>query len=369
MRKGIVWLLAAMVFAFNTGIPNIHYQDEGLAAALLRGELYLNNTGKNFFDTAVYKGKAYWPLGIYPSVLMMPLVWTRLAVSPQNILKMAVAGLTGLLIYLTARVRGISKSDSFWWMVTICLGSVYLSVALMPSSWYLAQVIVVGWWWLAILEYFTRQRWQLIGFWMGGIMLTRMTAGLGLIYWLGKTKRWRTLLLIPVICAGIYGGYNYLRFGRIWEQGYAYQLMPPQLLADYNAGLFNLRHIPNNSYYLLLAGPKFLREWPFVKADPMGMSVWISSPWLIYLFLVKWRREDGWLWAAAGIILVPIIGFFGTGWVQWGYRYALDFLPLVWMWLMGKMKERYPAGLPAGFKILSAAAIVTNMFLFLTWRP
>jgi hypothetical protein len=61
------------------------------------------------------------------------------------------------------------------------------------------------------------------------------------------------------------------------------------------------------------------------------MSIFITSPGLLYAVRAPWRRSASW-WLAlcALIVLIPTLLYYGGGWLQYGYRYALDSIPFVW---------------------------------------
>jgi hypothetical protein len=60
------------------------------------------------------------------------------------------------------------------------------------------------------------------------------------------------------------------------------------------------------------------------------MGLFFTSPALVYVFRAKLREPlVQACWARTLSVLVPIITFYGIGYVQFGYRYALDFMPFL----------------------------------------
>jgi hypothetical protein len=95
-------------------------------------------------------------------------------------------------------------------------------------------------------------------------------------------------------------------------------------------GLFSLVHVPMNLDYLLIHMPFPIRDFPYLRPDGLGLSVFLTSPGL--LFAIRADRRDRrvwWLWGAAGLVLVPTLLYYGGGWLQYGYRYFLDSVPFV----------------------------------------
>jgi hypothetical protein len=92
------------------------------------------------------------------------------------------------------------------------------------------------------------------------------------------------------------------------------------------------------------------------------MSLFLTCPYLLRLF---WLRYKGWeAWSAMLTVLgigFPILLYYGIGWRQFGYRYALDFLPWLHFLLLrnwGGNKE-----MSAGGKGLILLSTCGNMFL------
>jgi len=61
------------------------------------------------------------------------------------------------------------------------------------------------------------------------------------------------------------------------------------------------------------------------------MSIFLTSPGLLYAIRAPWRESRSWwLAGAALLVLIPTLLYYGGGWLQYGYRYALDSIPFVW---------------------------------------
>jgi hypothetical protein len=61
------------------------------------------------------------------------------------------------------------------------------------------------------------------------------------------------------------------------------------------------------------------------------MSIFITSPGLLYAVRARWRESRVWWLALAALfVLIPTLLYYGGGWLQYGYRYALDSIPFVW---------------------------------------
>ena len=65
----------------------------------------------------------------------------------------------------------------------------------------------------------------------------------------------------------------------------------------------------------------------------LGTSILLSAPGLLLaLFAFRWRgRTRLGIGTAVAVVLIAVfnLGHFSQGWVQWGYRFSLDFLPFL----------------------------------------
>ncbi len=102
------------------------------------------------------------------------------------------------------------------------------------------------------------------------------------------------------------------------------------------SGLFALKFLPENFYYMNLAVPRpsitdgVLRFAP----DEWGGSMWIGTPALLYLFVTwrQWWQDHARRTLVLGTvpIVIMLLLYHNTGWRQLGhYRFSLDFLPII----------------------------------------
>ena len=60
----------------------------------------------------------------------------------------------------------------------------------------------------------------------------------------------------------------------------------------------------------------------------MGMASFLTSPALLLALRAPWRDRRAWLLAGAFLFtLLPSLLYYGGGWLQFGYRYALGAFP------------------------------------------
>lgn len=133
--------------------------------------------------------------------------------------------------------------------------------------------------------------------------------------------------------------YNFFRFGSIFESGYTYQHYAAHFAQDKQMyGYFNSAYIPKNFYYMFLNLPSVSKDFPYFTFDEEGNSVLFTSPFLLLALLIFKRKywlnnrmkfiNLSCLFGASAIIFI-LLNFWGTGWVQFGYRYFLDVIPFL----------------------------------------
>lgn len=181
----------------------------------------------------------------------------------------------------------------------------------------------------------------------------------------GNRKPWAALdgfVAIPIALGVATLLYNYGRFGSIFDFGYA---RIPGVLEEpwYQHGIFSLHAIPGNAHAMLFETWKRISRFPHLVPTGFGGSIFLSSPFLIYLFRIGAR--DATLktlsWCAIGILTLVLWCHGNPGGWQFSYRYAMELLP--WMFLI--LLESSPRRVRLLEIILLIAAILINAYA--TW--
>lgn len=393
-------VMLAVLFAALLGynlLVKTHQQFVYLADSFSKGKLYFQEEhqpslaiktkdGKIIWtDTApCFRDKRCWPLGPFPAVLLLPLVIIFGTGLLQGYASFPLTLLNFYLLFRLAKKFELRSGDALWLAAFFVFGSVYLGVAVFPVSWYFAQVVAVTALLLSLFEYFEKRRPWLIGIYLALALATRSNLILAALFfvlsafwekddWRRKVKNLIQLALPILAAALLLIFYNYARFGNVLESGYNFQDIPPPFSAARSEGLFSWRHLPANLFFLLLRGPNpvlarpdaFVLKYPYITADVWGMSIFLTSPVLIYLFAARWR--DRLVKAAALtslLILLPIITYYGIGTVQLGYRYALDFYPFLYLILCQALAPK----VPTRAKILVALGVLLNWHFLLHFQ-
>jgi hypothetical protein len=226
------------------------------------------------------------------------------------------------------------------------LGTVHVTLAIFGQVWHTSQLLAflfVGLAYLSAIQLDGAAAFFITGLFMGSAMLTRnhlLFAGIWPAYhlieknWCDRTKLFKYISvgLLPVIIMGLlFLYYNFVRFGDPAELGYSYHQMAPFFRANYQKyGPFNLHYLPTNFYYQYIHYPFPFRD----QTTLMGNSLFLLSPVFFFAFKGIYReyRNPNIILLIISIVLtsIPILLLMGTGWVQYGPRYTLDFtIPLL----------------------------------------
>lgn len=360
-----VFVVVLAVYVTVTPRPHGFYHHYVyMAKAFLAGRVDLVSVPIHYHDLIHLNGKVYAPFQPLPAVLLMPLVALKgEAAHPgrlgQIIAALAVAGFVGSLGRL-----GRTRAVRLFAGAALGLGSVLWSVTAIGSTWFFAHTVVTLMLVLVIWELAGPARGWLVGVWLACAWLARATLlpaipAMALLLLL-RHRAVRPLIGFGLASAAglaILAAYNYARFGDALEAGYGMlSLALPSAVAVGQTGYVGLEYIPRHLYTMLFRAPVLLDAWPFLKPDPGGMALAFTSPVIVrLLFGHQPRRALAWLLPVAAVV-GPTLIFFSTGWIQFGYRYSLDWWPFVLVLLAYALGER-PTVVDYG---LLAAAVAMN---------
>jgi hypothetical protein len=378
----ILTCFLALAIAFNFSLGG-EQQFSYLAKAFLAGKTYFLEEPGTWADTTFYNGHYYYPPGPLPAVVLMPFVgvFDKFGLFfSQGYLQFLLVFLVFGLVYRLARILSHPRESALYLAFAFCFASAFLGVAFWPWRSFFGHVLATLFLLAALVEFLTRRRFWLIGGLFGLIVLTRITAGLGIVFFglaiifSRENVKFKNLLLLLVpwlLAFALLGLYNFINFGHLLETGYGTEIMPfPAFAQARSLGVFSLTHLPTNLYYFLLSFPlpvvrtdsAYVLAFPFIQANPWGMSIFLTSPYLLYLFAIRrWDTPSRLLVVTIIIIAIPLLLLYATGYRQFGYRYALDFFPflfLLWLKNLGRLTR--------GLKLLIVASAVFNLYLFIT---
>ncbi len=378
----------ASAHAFDAGRPDLFY----LADAFLHGRTWLS-VPLGPYDVIFYNGHYYVPFPPFPSIAFLPLVAvTGPAVAHQwePLINGSLAATdVGLAWWLLGRLGVVRLGDRFWLTVLLALSTPIWWVTTRGGVWHTGHLMAVMLTLGALIEVFGARRPWLLGLLVGAAFLTRpplafavpyfawavgappavdlgleaTPAGFRLPSWLEPERwpwrRWIALGLGVLPAVAFFFWYNAVRFGSPLESGYELATLPGWLAALRDQGLFSISHLGMNIDYLFLHLPKLIPEFPWFKPDGLGLSIFLTSPGLLLALRADWRSRQSWALALTfAIVLLPDLLYYGGGWLQYGYRYALDAIPFAFA-LCGLAAARH--GVDWFWRLLIAIGVLVNL--------
>jgi len=293
------------------------------------------------------------------------------------------AGLNPTLLFLllrALRARGLSRRsevDDLWLTAMFGVGSVYYFCSVVGEVWFTAQIMAVtlsiGYVWASLearrpvlagifvaLGFATRPPWLVLPLFL--FEAVRVVGGRD---GLRDPKSRRALLssLLKFAAPIAVGGaalavYNYARFQNPFEFGHRF--MPVQWQDRmFRFGLFNYHFLSRNLAAALVLLPRIMIRYPYVQVSQHGMSLLVTSPNLAYTVMPQERSPlTKALWFTIITTALPSLLYQNSGYVQWGYRFSLDYM--IYFMVLLAVGNRPLTKL---FRALVVVAFAVNLFL------
>jgi hypothetical protein len=356
-----------------------------LADSFLHGKTYFINGEAQiggWVDTALFNNKHYWPQGFLPPFILSPFVLVFGINFQMSYLSFILVLIIFIIVYKLNNLLKIKKNDSLWLAFFLVFSTIFLAQILLVNSYAFNKILVMMFLLLALYEFFSRRRFWLCGLYIALAGLTRGSAYFAILFFileiLFNHNVWRIKLkelfffLLPVfISVLVMFFYNYIRFGNILESGYNLQILAlPFFEKMREIGLFSLKHIPTNIYYFLFKGPEFVAHsqqmmvlsYPYISFNWWGLSIIFTSPLFLYLLFKIKFNDKRIIYSLLTIFTIAacIFSYYGIGFTQFGYAYALDFYPFLYLILVMCLAED---GLTKRLKIIIFLSFLFNVYL------
>ncbi len=347
-----------------------------LADAFLHGQLFLTDHPSWLSELIPHDGVCYVPYPPMPAVLLMPFVAVFGTGFPQQDAS-CLFGAAGVgLAWLMLGRFGLSTPVRALLTATFGLGTDLWYITVTGTAWYISHATAVMFAVAAVILALDRRWPWLCGLLLGLATLARLPVGLGapfylaLLLGLGWPPRlprgaWEGAIRTTIaFAAGLavpmafYAVYNLARWGTPVDLGYT---SIPGVLKEpyYQQGILSIAYIPRHLYAIFLRSWNFVDHPPWLQPSWWGLSLFLTTP--LFAWLIRARRSDPLTaWAAIGIALtlVPIITHGNIGFTQFGYRFALDFQPLLFVVLA----RVFAGGISRAAVVAAAASIAINAY-------
>jgi hypothetical protein len=362
-----------LIYYATSGQSNPQNQYVRLADSFLHGRLYLEDAPAylelaRYHDNGVAcppgetgcKGFVVEPP--VPAVLLMPFV-AVFGVDLNQVLVSIAFGVAAMgLFWVAGRQMGWDMRLSAAMTVLLALGTNFWWAAGDGSLWQFAHVCSVFFMMAALVEATGRKRPWLVGLLLGLAGLSRLPTFLAFPFYLHLALRdtreqwkWREVLHDRRVISKallFFGGlgvmailvmaYNYARFHTIVDLGNFH----PQYAAEpwFAKGRLNISYIPRHIQAIFYLGPDLDENHiPFFKPSVFGMALFMVTPAFLYAFDARMGRIEVAAAAALALVMIPDILHGTTGWTQFGYRFSMDYLPMLAVLAASGMEYRMGA--------------------------
>ena len=310
-----------------------------------------------------------------PTLLMLPsaMISGRAGndVIPTLLIAALILPLTLLLLRRLAEAKLSQRTvrEDLWLVGALAFGSVMFFSAVQGKVWYTAHVVGVV---LALVYAWASieaKRPIIAGLALGAAALTRTP--MAFMFPLFVLEAWRMVdgdrralvkplvkFAVPVAVFAIAGMiYNYVRFDSPTEFGHTY-LEVRQAGQIEQWGLMSYHYVSRNLAVALTLLPELPGRAPWLQISGHGLAIWFTTPILLYLM---WPREKPAIYRAllitTAFVALPVLLYQNSGWVQFGYRFSLDYMVFLLMLLAvgGRPLTRIGKG-------LIIAGVVINLF-------
>ncbi|MFK7989675.1 MAG: hypothetical protein AB8I08_26895 [Sandaracinaceae bacterium] len=313
------------------------------------------------------------------------------------------AGLAPALLWLVLRrlreekISPRSPREDLLLVTVFAFGSVYFSTAVQGSVWFSAHIVASALLMLFFLFGIGAKRPFWAGVALGLCFWTRPSTSLFALFFLLEAMRvnrrpnaraadpeagvWRRLgrwilgadpvatikaclpFAAPIlVVGGVAMWMNHARFADPFEFGHTYLIIRWRPRIE-KWGLFNFHYFSKNLAVFVASLPWLSAATPWVKISRHGLALWFTSPNLLpALWPKRVTPMMVSLFVVTAMIAVWDLCYQNSGWVQFGYRFSLDYMPALIV-LLALSRRRFGVG----FGLLLAFAIAVNLFGAITF--
>lgn len=350
----LLYFAGLLVYGLLAG-PRLRYRNPNefvaLAEALLHGRLWISAQLAPILDLAEYQGRFFVPYPPAAAVLYLPAVAVFGRGAYHGVLHLLLAASILPLFYLAisryTSETGHNRQEQLWLVLLLAFGTPIATLATNSNVYYTGQVTAVVFICLYLATAYRGRHPVWAGLALGAAFMARSAVILGFPIILaeiwrsrpqpGQTPHWFTGRAGALMQFGVGLGAvlavaaaaNWARFDHPLELGYRYLgwRADPEIV---RWGLFSYAYLERNLHAALTSLPVFLGQFPFLAFNPEGMSLLITTPVLLTLpFLHRWTLTAKAALLASGLIFLTALLYANTGFAQYGYRYAADFLPFL----------------------------------------
>lgn len=314
------------------------------------------NLPSYFQDKIITGGRTLIPFPPVPAIILIPFIKIFKNITQQQV-SIIFGSINTLLVYFLLK-KYTNTKNSVLLSIFFSLGTVAFWAAVIGTTWYFAHTIALTFLILSLISH-KNEKHFLAGLFFAFAVLCRYPILVGGIYFLlelyKKPKKLISFLGGAFVFIPVQLIYNYLRFGSIFDMGY-YEVYKQYISSSYPYtirqlfnpaasyfGYMDIRNIPLHLFTFLIF-PPIITQNLSINPSPYGMGILFTSPLLLISLWpnLKIKMERDIFFGGLFIVFVDFLHY-TQGWVQFGYRFLLDFLPffLIILALRFKPKKKY----------------------------
>lgn len=359
--------------------PHFIYQ----ADAWLHGQLHLRIPPPDLNDWARVGGRWYVSFPPGPALLMLPgvaLFGFQFADVPFTVFFAAINVVLLFLVLERLRRAGDSRrsrGEDAALALLFAFGTVAFSCSIRGEVWFTAEVLGVTATCLYLLAAHRAAHPLAAGVAWSFAAITRTPLAFTVVFFVAELlagggsagesardratwrdpDRWRKLASFVAAAAPLLAfaaWANWVRFGSPADFGHAH-FWNNRVNADIQRyGLFSFHYLEKQLHAAFTRLPHL--EHGRLAYDPDGMSLLVTTPILALLLWPRARpRLHRTLWATVAVTALPGFLYQNTGYVQFGYRFSLDYTPYLFLLLAIGARP-----MTRWFWLLAAAGVAVN---------
>ncbi|MEW6269904.1 MAG: hypothetical protein AB1689_11480 [Thermodesulfobacteriota bacterium] len=338
-RTLALFTLLAVVLVAVTPRDNVYDGPLRLAHELIHGRTYLP-AFVPWIEMFRHDGRDYLAYPPMVSFVLVPYAWlTRGALGQPPFNSLLIFGSAVLLFRLVRRLDGMAQLARPA-VIAYALGTPLLYSAHAGDTWLLMHDEGNFFLLLALLLGLVGERWLLAGLsFMVAVQVRYVLVLAGLVFVLRlATLAWERRSLAVLLRGGALFALGCLP-PLLLALGFQWWTLGDALMSPYMAGWnqwglrgpqFSLRYLPVNWPVYTYLHPEPQATFPFLRFEAAGQSYFVMSPFFLGVFLLDWRRRFVRLLLPSAVLMQCFyLVYFGTGFAQFGARYAQDFYPLL----------------------------------------
>ncbi len=328
----------------------------------------INVTPPDHYDLSLYQNKWYMVWGPAPVLLILPF-YLIFHLNASDVLYTAIGGTVNVaLLYMVMQefkkyfMISISLLDEIFILFNFGLDSPNLFLSVAGQIWFTSQIFAVVYlllFYLFYLRFLNYERYyqlilSIIFFCLACLSRSSLLFNGILFFYLfihykNSGRAISAKIISPIVLLTLAFGslgafYNYLKFHDILETGERFVVGAARYASvDKSGVILSPHYVLRNIYYCFLNTVHFSSTHQLVFLDPNGNSVFLVYPALLLIPLLfcnrKYRDKKRCIFLIiAGMVIILnlslVMLYFATGWVQFGYRYFFDMIPLLFLLLM-----------------------------------